>query len=160
MDFGLSILSLISCGRSPHAFIPSMISVLSGTIPTHSAGTNFGVECVVSPHFLSSLDGPKLHTRKPGRSSKNRHSPQASVHELSLHRQRHQFHNEPRGHVQTRITLTCNTIRGLSQRHHLARAALGRSSAQVALNRSSRGDGRGGDLWVGWIDYNLLFSES
>ena len=137
-----------------------MISVLSGTIPTHSAATIFGVELVVSQPFLSSLDGPKLHTRKPGRSSRNRHSPQTSVRELSLHPQRHQFHNEPREHVQTRITLICNTTRGLSQRHHLARAALGRSSVQVALNRSSRGDGRGGDLWVGWIDYNLLFSVS
>jgi hypothetical protein len=105
---------------------------------------------------FSSLDGPKLHTRKPDQSSRNRHSPQTSVRELSLHPQPPQFHNEPREHVQTRITLTYNTTRGLSQRHHLARAALGRSSAQGALNRSSRGDGRGGDLWVGWIDYNLF----
>ena len=66
--------------------------------------------------------------------------------ELSLHPQRHQLHNKSRG----QIILTCNTTqaRGRFQRHHLARAALGHSMAQVVLNKSSRGDERGDDLWV------------
>jgi hypothetical protein len=95
---------------------------------------------------MLSLNGPKLRTRKLDQSSRNRHSPQTSVRELSLHPQRHQLHNKSRG----QIILTCNTTqtRGLFQRHHLARAGLGHSMARVVLNKSSRGDGRGGDLWV------------
>ena len=117
-----------------------MISVLSG-----SNSDAFGRDKNATICFPS-LNGPKLRTRKLDQSSRNRHSPQTSVRELSLHPQRHQLHNKSRG----QIILTCNTTqaRGLFQRHHLARAALGHSMAQVVLNKSSRGDGRGGDLWV------------
>jgi hypothetical protein len=115
-------------------------------IPTHSAGTKFAVKLVA---LLFIFGRTKLRTRKLDQSSKNLHSPQISVRELNLHPQRHQFHNKSRGHAQTRITLTCSTTRGLSQRHHLARAALGHSTAQVVvLNKSRRGDGRGDDLWI------------
>jgi hypothetical protein len=144
VPYGLSLLRFLCCLEQ---------------ISTHSAGTKFAVKRIF--HFaFSYLDEPKLRTRKLDQSSRNRHSPQASVRELSLHPQRHQFHNERRGRVQTRITLICSTTRGLSQRHHLARAALGRSTAQAVLNKSRRGDGRGGDLWIRWIVHNLLFSMS
>ena len=105
---------------------------------------------------FSSLDGPKPHSRKLDQSNRNRHSPQTSVRELTLHHQRHQLHNESRGRVRMRIILICSITRGLFQRHHLARAALEHSTAQAALNISSRGDGRGGDLWVGWTVYNVV----
>lgn len=89
-------------------------------------------------------DGPKLHNKKLGQSSKKQHSPQPSVRELSFHLQWHQFRNEARECVQTRTIPTFSTTLVQSQQHHLARAASGHRMAWVALSRSSRGGGSGG----------------
>ena len=109
-----------------------------------------GEKCCSTRHILlfafHFLMDAKLHTRKLDQSNRNRHSPRTSVRGLSLHPQQHQFHNKLRGHVQTRITLICSTTRGLSQLHHLARAALGHGMAPVVLNKSSRGGSRGVDF--------------
>lgn len=141
----------LSCGRSA-CFIPSIISVLYWTIPTHPAGEK---KCFSTRHvspFASHLRvDPKLHTRKLDQNNRNRHSLRTSVRGLSLHPQRHQLHSEFRAHVQTRITPTCSTTRGPSQQHHLARAALGHNTAQVVLNKSSRGGDRGVDF-MDWVD--------
>jgi hypothetical protein len=121
-----------------------------GAVWTNSDASGRGKKCCstrrISPFAFHLRMDPKLHTRKLDQSNRNQHSPRTSVRGLSLHPQRHQLHNEFRGHVQTRITLTCSIIRGLSQRHHLAKAALGHSTAQVVLNKSSRGGGRGVDF--------------
>jgi hypothetical protein len=137
--------------------MPSMNCSLE-QILTHSAGTKMLLKLSYLTICFSSLDGPKPHSRKLDQSSRNRHSPQTSVRELILHPQRHQLHNGSRGRVRTRIILTCSITRGLFQRHHLARAALGHrhSTVQAVLTKSSRGDGRGGDLWVGWTVYNVV----
>jgi hypothetical protein len=121
-----------------------------GAVWTNSDASGRGKKCCstrrISPFAFHLRMDPKLHTRKLDQSNRNQHSPRTSVRGLSLHPQRHQLHNEFRGHVQTRITLTCSIIRGLSQQHHLAKAALGHSTAQVVLNKSSRGGGRGVDF--------------
>jgi hypothetical protein len=128
-----------------------------GAVWTNSDASGRGKKCCSTRRIAFHLRmDPKPHTRKLDQSNKNRHSPQTSVRGLNLHPQRHQLHNEFRGHVQTRITLTCSTTRGLSQRHLLARAALGHSTAQVVLNKSSRGDDRGADF-MGSEDRLQLF---
>lgn len=145
----------LSCGRSA-CFIPSMFSVLYGQIPTQLAGEKCCTTCRISPFAFRLRMDPKRRTRKLDQSNRNRHSPRTSVRGLSSHPQRHQLHSEFRGHAQTRITPTCSTTHGLSQRHHLARAALGRSTAQGVLNKSSRGGSRGVDF-MGSEDRLLLF---
>jgi hypothetical protein len=119
-------------------------------------GLFFGEPAV--SHRLSFLlpDGPKPHNKRLGQSSKNQHSPQTSVRELSFHLQRHQFRNEPRECVQTQIIPTFSTTRVQPQPHHLARAASGHSMAWVVLSRSSRGGGSEGMICVLCIVYNLF----
>jgi len=97
--------------------------------------------CVLIP------DGPKPRTKKSDQSSRNRHSPQTSVHELSLRLQRHQFHSEPREpeYVQTRTIPTSSTTRELYRLRHPARADFGHSTAQVVLNKLNRGGSSGVD---------------
>ena len=131
---------------------PFMISVLSGKFLTYPAGEKFGCSTRrISPFAFNLRMDPKLPTRKLDQSNRNQHSLRTSVHGLSLHPQRHQLHNKFRGHVYTRITLTSSTTHGLSQRHHLARAALGHNTGQVVSKISSRGGGRGVDF-MGWED--------
>ena len=120
--------------------------MLPGTFPDMLGLDNFLVKIGrVKPFiFFFTLDGPKLHNKKLGQSSKNQLSPQISVRELSFHLQRHQLRNEARECVRTRIIPTFSTTRVRSQPHHLARAASGHNMAWVVLSRSSRGGGSGG----------------
>lgn len=126
-----------------HISMPNLSSLSMSMSEQRTSRRKFGI-----PTTFRKIGLPikSLHTRKLDQSNRNRHNPRTSVRGLSLHPQQHQLHNELLGHVRTRITLTCSTTRGLSQRRHLARAALGHSTVQVVLNKSSRGGGRGVDF--------------